>query len=155
MPGRVSTKSARSSAISRKSSVPTLNSRASTATRASTNAVEIPDEGPDSSLRKKICSIFADAQRSAATHRKSVVNLRKVQEFCCYEPTSQSRKHAEEDFDEDDFATEIVRCVTRLLTIKKSEPVGDRLVRFLGLFLKHATEKGMHITTPSFKSYRN
>ena len=142
MPGRVSTKSARASAISRKSSVQTLNSRASTTARPSSNSAEIPDEGPDSTLRRKVCSIFADVQRSAATHRKSVINLRKVQEFCCYEPTSKSRKHDEEDFDEDDFANEIHRCVTRLLTVKKSEPVGDRLVRFLGLFLKHATEKG-------------
>jgi condensin complex subunit 3 len=28
------------------------------------------------------------------------------------------------------------------LGIKKSEPVGDRLVKFIGLFLKHASEKG-------------
>ncbi|KAI9696147.1 MAG: hypothetical protein M1820_008288 [Bogoriella megaspora] len=146
MPGRVSNKSARSSAVSRKSSVQTLNSR-SASTRASTNSAEIPDEGLDSTLRKRICSIFADAQRSAATHRKSVISLRKVQEFCCYEPT-KPRKHAEEDFDEDDFTREIVRCVARILVIKKSEPVGDRLVRFLGSFLKHGTEKDNEINRP-------
>jgi condensin complex subunit 3 len=36
------------------------------------------------------------------------------------------------------------RCVVRILGIKKSEPVGDRLIRFLGLFLKYASEKGSH-----------
>ncbi|KAL9093572.1 MAG: hypothetical protein Q9165_003967 [Trypethelium subeluteriae] len=149
MPGRVATKSARSSAISRKSSVQTLNSRASTATRASSNNADIPDEGPSSTLRKKVCLVFADAQRSAATHRKSVISLRKVQEFCCYEPEPKSSKHVEEDFDEDDFTNEMLRCVTRLLVIKKSEPVGDRLVRFLGLFLKHATEKDNEINRPT------
>ncbi|KAI9674307.1 MAG: hypothetical protein M1822_009556 [Bathelium mastoideum] len=149
MPGRVSAKSARSSAISRKSSVQTLNSRASASARPSTNSADIPDEGPDSSLRKKVCLIFADAQRSAATHRKSVINLRKVQEACCYEPTSQARQQTEDDFDEDDFANEILRGVARMLTIKKSEPVGDRLVRFLGLFLKHATEKDHEINRPA------
>ena len=80
-----------------------------------------------------------------------MVNLRKVQEFCCYEPTSKSRKHGEEDFDEDDFANEVIRCVARLLVIKKSEPVGDRLVRFLGLFLKHATEKGIETPIPTIE----
>ena len=30
----------------------------------------------------------------------------------------------------------------RLVGVKKSEGVGDRIVRFLGLFLRHASEKG-------------
>jgi condensin complex subunit 3 len=50
----------------------------------------------------------------------------------------------QEDFDEEDFNTEVGRCVVRILGIKKSEPVGDRLIRFLGLFLKYASEKGKH-----------
>lgn len=47
-----------------------------------------------------------------------------------------------EDFDENDFNAEMVRCLLRVLPVKKSEPVGDRIVRFVGLFLKHATELG-------------
>ena len=48
-----------------------------------------------------------------------------------------------EDFDEEEFNAEVVRCVVRILGVKKSEPVGDRVIRFLGLFLKHASEKGV------------
>ena len=47
-----------------------------------------------------------------------------------------------QEFDEDDFNAEIMRCVIRLMGVKKSEGVGDRTVRFLGFFLRHAGEKG-------------
>lgn len=144
MPGQVSARSTRSSAsaISLKSSTQTLKSRASASTRTSAFAVEIPDEGPTTSLRTQICSIFGDAQRSTATQRKLVINLRKVQEACCYEPTKPRKQQKYEDFGEPEFNKEFGRCIIRVLAIKKSEPVGDRIVRFLGLFLKHASEKG-------------
>lgn len=83
--------------------------------------------------------MFADAQRTATGHRKLAVGLRKIQEACCYESVKQ-RHHAssqEEDFDENDFNTEVGRCVVRLLSIKKSEGAGDKVVKFLGLFLKY------------------
>ena len=49
----------------------------------------------------------------------------------------------QEDFDEEEFNAEVTRCVVRILPIKKSETAGDRLVRYVGLFLKHATDAGM------------
>lgn len=42
---------------------------------------------------------------------------------------------------EKEFNVEIGRCMLRVLPVKKSEPVGDRIVRFLGGFLIHASEK--------------
>ncbi|KAH0213291.1 ARM repeat-containing protein, partial [Aureobasidium melanogenum] len=86
-------------------------------------------------------AVFADAQKSNTGHRKLVINLRKIQEACCYEPLSSKKNQAEYDFDEDDFNTEVVRCVLRVLPIKKSETVGDRIVKFLGIFLRVASEK--------------
>lgn len=71
-----------------------------------------------------------------------MVNLRKIQEACCYEPTNPGRK-GNQSVGEDDFNVEIARCVIRLTGVKKSEGVGDRLVRFVGLFLRHASDKGM------------
>jgi condensin complex subunit 3 len=140
MPGRASTRSTRTSGASTKST------RASSA-RQSANAVEIPDDGPVTSLRTQVAQVFGDAQKTTATQRKLVVNLRKIQEACCYEPptTNKGKKgkdEVQEDFDEEEFNTEVGRCVVRILSIKKSEPVGDRLIRFLGLFLKFAQEKG-------------
>lgn len=111
--------------------------------------MEIPDEGPETSLRTQIAQIFVDAQKSTATQRKLIVTLRKIQEACCFEPQETSKKggkkgrdESHEEFDEEEFNNEIVRCVLRILSVKKGEPVGDRLIRFMCLYLKHATEKG-------------
>ncbi len=70
-----------------------------------------------------------------------MINLRKLQEACCYESTKPDKVGAE-DFGEDGFNVEVARCVIRLMAIRKSETVGDGIVRFLGLFLRHASEKG-------------
>ncbi|KAK2623663.1 hypothetical protein QTJ16_006844 [Diplocarpon rosae] len=143
MPSRVSSaRTTRASGVSHKSSVQTLNSRASTASRISTPNVEIPEEGPENELRTQVSSIFRDAQRTTASHRKLVINLRKFQEACCYEPTScRTKKTGAEDFDEDQFTNEFTRCVLRIMPVKKSESVGERAIRFTGLFLRHAIEK--------------
>jgi condensin complex subunit 3 len=164
MPGRVSTtRSARTSAaVSHKSSAQTLNSRASTTSRISSSYSEAADETPENELRTQISSIFRDAQRTTASHRKLVINLRKIQEACCYEPTSKKKnKTGAEDFDEEQFTYEFTRCVLRVMPVKKSESVGERSIRFTGMFLRHATEKdnelvagdeeeeGVMIETPS------
>ena len=134
MPGRNSIRTSTTSRSSR-------SSRASKTPRQSEPEVSPPDEGPVTPLRQSICTVFGDAQRSTAGHRKLVVNLRKIQEVCCYESSGRGNR-ALEGFEEDDFNAEIARCVIRIVPIKKSETVGDRLVRFLGQFLRHASDKG-------------
>ncbi|KAF2702985.1 hypothetical protein K504DRAFT_485993 [Pleomassaria siparia CBS 279.74] len=144
MPGRTSMRSSRTSNATdvSKATTTTRAKRGSKSTRTSAHAVEIPDEGPVTSLRTQICHIFSDAQKTTATQRKLVVNLRKVQEACCYEaPEPKKNTRPEEEFDETEFNEEIWRCMVRVLPVKKSEPAGDRIIRFLGVFLKHATEK--------------
>lgn len=132
MPGRVASGAARASR--RTTSTKNL--------RTSSPITTIPDEGVDTSLRRAICTSFADAQRSTAGHRKAIIALRKAQEACCYEPTSSNKNGKQrEDFDEEDFNREVVRCVLRILPVKKAEPVGDRVVRFLGTFLNVASGK--------------
>jgi condensin complex subunit 3 len=149
MPGRTSVRAnlrgnrTSDATVSRKSSTQTLKSTRASSTRSSAFAVQIPDEGPSTSLREQVATVFGDAQRGNATQRKSVVTLRKLQEICCYEPT-KPRKHAlDQEYEETDFNEEVGRCLLRILGIRKSEPVGDRLIKFLGLFLKHASEKGL------------
>lgn len=133
MPGRVAAGAARTSR------------RTTTAKSSRAAATDIPDEGADTSLRRAICTVFADAQKSTAAHRKAIISLRKIQEACCYEPTSQAKGRQQEDFDEDEFNAEVLRCVLRILPVKKSEPVGDRSVRFLGAFLDTASGKDNEI----------
>ncbi|PQE28512.1 condensin subunit Cnd3 protein [Rutstroemia sp. NJR-2017a WRK4] len=135
MPGRVSSRTSRaaSGGASHKSSAST--------SKASTPYVEVPEEAPDNELRTQISSIFRDAQRNTATHRKLAVNLRKIQEACCYEPTSKTKKTGAEDFEEEDFTNEFTRCVLRVMPVKKSESVGEKAIKFIGLYLRHANEK--------------
>ena len=139
MPGRVSTRTSATSRVPRKSSEPSLSLHAS-ASRLHPSIV-VPDEGPSNNLRARICAIFGDSQKSTAGHRKLVINLRKIHEACCYEPSNPGKKELD-DHGEDDFNMEFARCVLRLVGIKKSEVVGDRILRFLGLFLRHASERG-------------
>ncbi|KAJ4348936.1 chromosome condensation complex Condensin, subunit G [Ascochyta clinopodiicola] len=130
--------------------------RTATATRSSRSArqstVDIPDEGPPTALRTHMVHIFSDAQKTTATQRKLVVNLRKIQEACCFEPldtAKQSNKALEEelqDFDGDDFNHELMRNLLRVMNVKKSEPVGDRVIRFLCAFLRYATERDLDQT---------
>lgn len=143
MPGRVSQRSSRSSAatVDRKSSTTTLRTRGSASARTSAHAVEIPDEGAVTSLRTQICQVFADATKSAATQRKLVVSLRKIQESCCYEPQNPKKKPVEE-YDEEDFNHEVVRCILRVLPVKKGELAADLILRFLGVFLRRGLAAG-------------
>ena len=144
MPGRVArgVRTSANNAVARKSSTQTLKA----AGRNSSPVTEIPDEGPDTSLRREICKVFADAQKSTTGHRKLVVSLRKIQERCCYEPVNLKKaKRQGEDFEEEDFNNEIVRCTLRVLQVKKTEPAGDRVVRFLGTFLNSASAKDNEI----------
>ncbi|ROW12594.1 hypothetical protein VMCG_00132 [Cytospora schulzeri] len=139
MPARTSTRSGRvSTRTSTRTS--TVNARASTASRASSAAVDVPEEDPDNELRAQVAAVFREAQRNTATHRKSAVTLRKLQEACCYEPTS-AKKTAASDFDENDFNKEFVRCVLRVMPVKKSEAVGEKTIRFVGVFMKHSIDK--------------
>ncbi|KAL8693194.1 MAG: hypothetical protein Q9218_001938 [Villophora microphyllina] len=120
MPGRVSARASAASRLANKPSSQTLNSRRTTAA----SAIAIPEEGPSSSLRIRICSVFSDAQKSTAGHRKLA-----------------GRRQTQEEYGEDDFNVEVARCVIRLMSVKKSEAAGDRIIRFLGLFLKRASDQ--------------
>ncbi|KAE8151491.1 nuclear condensing complex subunit [Aspergillus avenaceus] len=154
MPSRVSARS--TSATSRKTSAPPSTSgRAGSATPS----IAVPEEPPlpeaIPNLRRDVCSIFGDAQRSTTGHRKLVVRLRKIQEACCgiSQKSSKNSKEAQEEtvipseetLPESEFNVEIGRCLLRILPIKKSEPVGDRILRFVGTFLTHASEKDAEI----------
>ncbi|KAK6822985.1 hypothetical protein PG987_014530, partial [Apiospora arundinis] len=125
----------------------TRTGRATRASRASANSLDIPEEAPDSALRTQVCAVFRDAQKSTATHRKLVVNLRKIHESCCYEPPARpagkgkSQAADSLDFEETDFNAEFTRCVLRVMPVKKSEGVGEKTIRFVGLFLRHANDK--------------
>jgi|SRR5579859_2012464 len=78
---------------------------------------------------KTIQTIFQESQKSAATHRKLVNSLRTVQLTCL------------EKNIEDTFNREFIRCLNRVLPVKKSEPTADRVVKFVGHFIQHVQDK--------------
>lgn len=152
MPGRVAARS--SSATTRRSSAqPSTSGRAGSVTPSFAIPEEPTEPTSSPTLRRDVSLLFADAQRSTTGHRKLVVRLRKVQEFCCgISQKKNSRKGKDQESEdapipseqteaEKEFNVEVGRCILRILTIKKSEPVGDRILRFLGTFLGHASEK--------------
>ncbi|KAI1007944.1 Condensin complex subunit 3 [Podosphaera aphanis] len=157
MPGRLSTSTTRSRTsrglsskasvqtlrgLSSKASVQTLNSRASVGSRVSIHFIDVPEESPDNLLRTQISTIFRDAQRNIAGHRKLVASLCKIQENCCYQSELGKKKAiGTENFGEEEFKSEFTRCVIRILPVKKSESVGDRVVHFIGLFIRLANDK--------------
>lgn len=122
----------------------TAAARASTTSRQSSLAVDTPEEAPDNELRTQIAAVFREAQRNTATHRKSAVTLRKLHEACCYEPT-EAKKTAAADFDENDFSNEFIRCVLRIIPVKKSESVGEKTIRFVSLFMRHSIDKDVEL----------
>lgn len=149
MPGRVAARSA--STATRRSSAQPSASRAPSVTPSFAIPEEpaLPSSSPN--LRRDVCAIFADAQRSTTGHRKLVVRLRKLQEICAgiaqknRKGKDQEQEEVvipeEETIAEKEFNVEVGRCMLRILPIKKSEPVGDRVLRFLDTFLAHAAEK--------------
>ncbi|GIK00796.1 hypothetical protein Aspvir_004825 [Aspergillus viridinutans] len=158
MPGRVSGRS--TSAPTRRSSA--QPSASGGRAGSVTPSFAIPEEPapPEASpnLRRDVCLIFADAQRSTTGHRKLVVRLRKLQEICCGISAKKTKKDGkdpevreelllpgEETIPEKEINVEVGRCLLRILPIKKTEPVGDRILRFVGTFLSHATEKDAEI----------
>ncbi|PLB35197.1 condensin subunit YCG1 [Aspergillus candidus] len=150
MPARVSARS--TSGSSRKASAQSSASGGRAGSATPSFAIPEEPEAPEAvpSLRRDVGSLFADAQRSTTGHRKLVVRLRKLQESCCgisrkSKKDDQSAPEpilpTEETLPEKELNVEIGRCMLRILVIKKSQPVGDRILRFLGTFLTHASEK--------------
>ncbi|EEP79133.1 conserved hypothetical protein [Uncinocarpus reesii 1704] len=154
MPARSGTR-ASSVASTRKSSVPPSTTGAN---------VFIPDEPAEPTispnLRANIVEIFADAQRSTTGHRKLVVRLRKLQESSCglrpsKEKDNKGKRRDSEVFEssfgekekpaEREFNIEISRCLLRILPIKKTEGAADRVLKFLGTFLRAATDKDLEL----------
>jgi condensin complex subunit 3 len=148
MPGRVAARS--TSATTRRSSAQPSAARAPSVTPsfAIPEEAALPTASPN--LRRDVCAIFTDAQRATTGHRKLVVRLRKLQEISSGIVRKKRGKDQEqeeielpeeESVPEKEFNVEVGRCMLRILPIKKSEPVGDRIVRFMDTFIPHAFEK--------------
>ena len=77
--------------------------------------------------------IFQDCQKSAATHRRNIVALRKIQQ--------QLMKHGRKG--EIEFNNSFVACLKKVLPVKKTEVAGNRVVKFIESYLKDLAEQCM------------
>jgi condensin complex subunit 3 len=103
------------------------------------------DEAPEpySPLQKTIASVFNQAQKTTAGHRKLVINLRSIFDQCIQGTGSiggtigvQGRQG------EKMFVREFCRFLNRVLVVKKSEVVGDRCLRLADLFIANLAGVG-------------
>ncbi|KAL9098072.1 MAG: hypothetical protein Q9163_006195 [Psora crenata] len=124
-----------------------------------TLVIRPPEGGPPTALRTQVCGAFNEAQKTTAAHRQLAVSLSVVLERCAGELLDASGDvdvgvmPELEGFGEDDFRAEFMRCVVLLLQVKKSEGVGDILAMFVGVFLRHANEKGIPTRPPSEREF--
>lgn len=73
-------------------------------------------------MRIAIAQVFQDSQLSIASHRKQIVVLKQIQ-----------LKSAELDL-EDSFNRVVLNMLNKVLTLKKNETVGDRIIKFVSSY---------------------
>lgn len=96
------------------------------------------------SLGTAIPTIFDQVQSSAATHKKNCIALYKLQtaSAAVLETISKGKK-AEEIrlIGEKTFTEVFIDMVNRSLVVKKGVPTADRIVKFVGSYVKFLGEK--------------
>lgn len=100
-------------------------------------------------LGTTIPAIFDQVQSSAATHKKNCIALYKLQTASAgvLETISKGKK-AEEIrlIGEKTFTDIFVDMVNRVLVVKKGVPTADRIVKFVGSYVKFIGEKSASLT---------
>ncbi|EGO04008.1 hypothetical protein SERLA73DRAFT_102367 [Serpula lacrymans var. lacrymans S7.3] len=101
------------------------------------------------SLLDSTGAIFDQAQISTANHRKNCVALHKL--FVKAANLTQTSKNGAIMLaGEKAFGDVFVDMTSRIVVVKKGPPVVDRIVKFIGAFVKFVNEKAMeHVAHPS------
>lgn len=95
------------------------------------------------SLPNTIPQIFNDAQKPNANHRKHAIALRKIQEQCgLNSPIVEGQPQDIDEENEAKFNRAVIKCVNRILRIRKREPHADRIVRFIASFMQYTQQLG-------------
>ncbi|KAL4248657.1 CND3 (condensin subunit 3) family protein [Abortiporus biennis] len=89
-----------------------------------------------------IPNVFDQAQLSAANHRKNCVALYKLHSQAATVIQTVKNGAAVKLTGERLFNNTFINMVNRILVIKKGSPPADRIVRFIGSYVKLVTDKG-------------
>ena len=99
-------------------------------------------------LNSTIPTIFDQAQSSGATHKKNCVALYKLQSSSAKVTSSASKGRKQTDADsevlligEKRFVEVFLDMLSRVLVVKKGAPAADRVVKFVGTYVKFLSEK--------------
>ena len=97
-------------------------------------------------LGELMVPVFQQVQHNTANHKKNVINLHKLQQQAAKitEPSSKGTG-GKKLVGEKTFNDAFVDMIDRTLPIKKGVTVADRVVKFVGAFVKHINEKGAFV----------
>src|ERR1700749_2195615 len=90
---------------------------------------------------KTIPTIFDQVQNTTANHTKNYIALYKVHQEAAKVTESVNNGEGIRLTGERAFEDAIIDIVNRVLAVKKGEAVADRVVKFIGGYLKFGNEK--------------
>lgn len=99
-----------------------------------------------SALPQSIPAVFDQVQVSTANHRKNCIALYKthVKTASVTEAVRKKEGEALKLTGERAFSDMFVDMLNRVLVVKKGAAAADRVVKFVGAYVKHITEKGTY-----------
>ena len=106
-------------------------------------------------LTEKVATIFDQAQTSMASHRKNCVALFKLHVQAEGVTEIVKNGKATKLVGERAFGDAFIDMITRVLVIKKGPAGADRVVKFIGTYVKFMNEKGACVTLLLVKVPRN
>lgn len=93
-------------------------------------------------INMALAAIFNQTQTSLANHKKNCVNLYKIHVEAAGQVESNS-KVTVKLVGEEAFARSFLDMVSRALVVKKGVASADRIVKFVGAYVKFINEKGL------------
>jgi condensin complex subunit 3 len=95
------------------------------------------------SLLHNVSEIFDQAQSSTANHRKNCITLHKLHVRAATITQAVDDGQSLELIGERCFGDAFLDMINRILIIKKGPVVAERIVKFIGGYIKHMNEKGV------------
>jgi hypothetical protein len=96
-------------------------------------------------FQESISAIFDQAQLTLANHRKNCVALYKLHQQATAVTQPSKKDNVIKLVGERAFGDAFVDMVNRVLVVKKGPATADRVVKFVGSYVKFMNEKGMWI----------
>jgi len=94
-------------------------------------------------LHESVSAIFEQAQLSLANHKKNCVALYKIHTNAAAVTQPGKNGNGAKLIGEKAFQDVFLDMISRVLVVKKGPVTADRIVKYVGAFVKFMNEKGM------------